>query len=376
MHRPLKGSSDGGENDVQDDDGESQKRALLSSSDTAETKTEAANSCNDRSGNDDKAHEGTDEHDRPAAILPHPALTYLRRHADFILMPLLPILWCLLLVFTLNREQLLSAWGMPLLGIFSATLANAVPVGGGVVFVPVLHLLGYHITLGSAFAVSTMTFGNGICGFLNYIKKDPSAIVFYALPAAVIPAWIGSAIGTLRPLMSAEQCRTIFALFAVKVAVIVWRGVYVGRQNLRVGKPFSIGFGANDAEAADLARRKKSTRYIASACSFFSGLILVSHIGIGNALISFLVFTFVWKLPPKQAMVTAIVAGGWTSLCPFLIHLLILKDVPLNLWICVLPGVYAGAKIAPRVHDAIGILNILALFVIFLLLVAVIMVSG
>ena len=98
MHRPLKGSSDGGENDVQDDDGESQKRALLlSSSDTAETETVAANSCNDRSGSDDKTHEGTDEHDHRATIMPLPALTYLRRHADFILMPILPILWCLLL---------------------------------------------------------------------------------------------------------------------------------------------------------------------------------------------------------------------------------------------------------------------------------------
>ena len=223
-----------------------------------------------------------------------------------------------------------------------------------------------------------MTFGNGIFGFLNWIKKDPSAIVFYVLPAAVIPAWIGSAFGTLtlRQIMTAEQCKTIFALFAIKVAAIVWRGLYVGRRNMRLGKPFSIGFGSNDAEAAVLARQKESTRYIASACSFFSGLILVSHIGIGNALISFLVFTFVWKLPPKEAVVTAIVSGGWTSLCPFLIHLLILKDVPLNLWICGLPGVYLGAQIAPRVHEAIGIQNVLAAFVIFLLVVAMLMVSA
>ena len=242
--------------------------------------------------------------------------------------------------------------------------------------VPVLHLVGYHITLGSAFAVSVMTFGNGIFGFLNWLKKDPTAIAFYVLPAAVIPAWIGAAIGTLRPLMSAEQCKTIFALFAIKVAAIVWRGLYAGRRNMRVGKPFSIGLGSNDPEAAELAQRKRSTRYIASICSFFSGLILVGRIGVGNALISFLVFTFVWKLPPKEAMVTAIISGGWTSLCPFLIHLLLLKDVPLNLWIMCLPGVYVGAQIAPRVHEAIGIVNVLALFVIFLLLVAMLMVSG
>ena len=40
-----------------------------------------------------------------------------------------------------------------------------------------------------------------------------------------------------------------------------------------------------------------------------------------------------------------------------------------------LPGVFLGAKIAPKVHEAIGIVNVLAAFVIFLLLVAVLMVS-
>ena len=115
MNRPLKGTSDDDANDAQDD-GESQ-RALLSSSDAAETETNN----NGRSGSD-----GNIEHDHPA-IIPHAAVAYLQRHADFILMPVLPILWCLLLVTTLNRHDVLSAYGMPLLGIASATLANAVP---------------------------------------------------------------------------------------------------------------------------------------------------------------------------------------------------------------------------------------------------------
>lgn len=109
MNRPLKGVSDDDENDV-----------LSSSSDTCTAETETDN--NGRSGSDDN----NIEHDHPA-IIPHPALAYLQRHADFILMPVLPILWCLLLVTTLNQQDVLSAYGMPLLGIASATLANAVP---------------------------------------------------------------------------------------------------------------------------------------------------------------------------------------------------------------------------------------------------------
>uniref|UniRef100_A0A7S0B1Z2 Membrane transporter protein n=1 Tax=Minutocellus polymorphus TaxID=265543 RepID=A0A7S0B1Z2_9STRA len=364
LSRPLEGGAAGAaDHSARDEHKDSEpQKALLSS--------EAERNNDHLNGN------GHDGHVGQAVILSHPILSYLQRHADFILMPVLPLLWCGLLVSTLNRDDILSAWGMPLLGIGSATLANAVPVGGGIVFVPILHLLGYEMKLGAAFAVATMTFGNGIFGMLNWLRKDPSAIAFYAIPSAVIPAWIGSAIGTLRPFMTAEHCKTLFALFAIKAAAVVWRGLYVSRRNLRLGKPFTVGFGSDDNQtAAELARRKNSTRYIASVCSFLAGWILVAHIGIGNALVSFLVFTFVFRLTPKEAVVTAIVCGGFTSFCPFLIHLFILKDVPLDLWVMGLPGVYLGAKIAPKIHEAIGIGNILAAFVIFLLLVAVLMVS-
>ena len=116
INLPLKGLSD--DDDDDENDVQESQRALLSSSDTSETETDN----NGRSGGDNNAN----EHDHPA-IKPHPALAYLQRHADFILMPVLPILWCLLLVTTLNRDDFLSALGMPLLGIMSATMANAVP---------------------------------------------------------------------------------------------------------------------------------------------------------------------------------------------------------------------------------------------------------
>jgi len=353
MDRPLDGGScDQQAEDEHDDD---QEKALLSA---------------DSEANNDQNND--DQHDNQS-VVSHPALAYLHRHADFILMPLLPMAWCLLLIGTLDREKILSAWGMPLLGIGSATLANAVPVGGGLVFVPILHLFGYEMKLGAAFAVATMTFGNGVFGFLTWLNKDIKAIAFYAIPTAVIPAWIGAAIGTLRPFMTPEHCKILFALFSLKAAAVIWWGLYV---SIRLGKSFNVGFGSDDNQAAaDLARRKSSTRYIASICSFLAGLVLVAHIGVGNALVSFLVFTYIWRLSPKEAVVTAVICGGWTSLCPFLMHLFILKDIPIALWIMALPGVCIGAKIAPKVHEAIGIVNVLASFVIFLLLVAVLMVS-
>lgn len=71
------------------------------------------------------------EVDLPAARAHSPSqhllISNLERHAAFLLMPVCPLLWCILLICTLDRDALLSAYAMPLLGIFSAALANAVP---------------------------------------------------------------------------------------------------------------------------------------------------------------------------------------------------------------------------------------------------------
>jgi hypothetical protein len=37
---------------------------------------------------------------------------------------------------------LIELFFMPFLGIAAALLANSVPIGGGIVYIPVLHLLG------------------------------------------------------------------------------------------------------------------------------------------------------------------------------------------------------------------------------------------
>ena len=117
---------------------------------------------------------------------------------------------------------------------------------------------------------------------------------------------------------------------------------------IRKGDLQSAFGGADAAEAPPWAPA------VASVSSFLAGLVIVSHIGVGNAITTFLVCIWCWKVEAKTAMVTAIVAGGWTSIAPFLVHLLVLKDVPMALWVMVLPGVYLGARIAPLVHGAVG----------------------
>mmetsp|Transcript_1337 Transcript_1337/g.3675 ORF Transcript_1337/g.3675 Transcript_1337/m.3675 type:complete len:386 (-) Transcript_1337:141-1298(-) len=331
----------------------------------------------------------------------HPLLGFLEDGASVLLMPVLPVLWTILFVLTMDRTSLMEtgAWAMPLLTVLSATLANAAPVGGGVVFVPILALFGIQIHLGgAAFAVSTMTFGNGVFGFLSWLRTDPDRIAWRVVPYAVLPAWLGAGVGTMRPFLTPDQASRCFGAFALVAAAVV------GMALLKGGGDVATAFGGNDGlkvpayemsegeERDDLldtaGSEERSTpsvrpnhslviaqrrKLLASICSFLSGLVLVSHIGVGNALTTFLVGVYIWRLPANSAIVTGILCGGWTSICPFLLHLLVLKDVPIPLWVMGLPGVYAGARIAPAVHDSMGLGRVLSAFAAFLLVTGVVM---
>ena len=101
--------------------------------------------------------------------------------------------------------------------------------------------------------------------------------------------------------------------------------------------------------------------------SFLGGVLLVPNIGIGPAMVTFLGLTLL-GYESKRSIVTGIITGGWVCIIPSLIHLFILNDVPVKLWLMVLPGVYVGSSIAPLVHDKLGIMNVLGAFGVFLLL--------
>ena len=93
---------------------------------------------------------------------------------------------------------------------------------------------------------------------------------------------------------------------------------------------------------------------------------IVGNIGIGNAIVTFVSLTVILGVDSHQAVPSSIIAGGWTSAFNGLIHLLWLHDVPINLWLMVLPGVFCGAYVAPHVHTALGTDRMLVVFGAFL----------
>jgi uncharacterized membrane protein YfcA len=274
--------------------------------------------------------------------LANPILQIIQRESDFILNSLIPVLWTILFVILMDRDSVLKTAYMPLLGLFAAILANAVPIGGGIVYVPALAVIGAgDIQLGVSFSVAVMTFGNGIFGFLKWLKKKPEALLWESFPYTVIPSSLGSIVGILYlPAPEKALVKLFFSGFCLFLGLFVIMAVYKG------------GIAQVFASKQPSAAGPRSQVHVSSLSwfgialvSFFAGLVLVPNIGVGPALTTYLCLALV-GYDPQAAVVTGIITGGWVSLVPFLIHFLYFNDVPFKLWLMVLPGVFFGAKVS------------------------------
>jgi uncharacterized membrane protein YfcA len=265
---------------------------------------------------------------------------------------------------------------MPILGVVAACLANAVPIGGGIVYVPALSLLGTGMKLGVSFSVATMTVGNGIFGYLNWQRKNPSLLVWEVIQYTVLPSWFGTVVSLIFVSPSEVMIRTGFALFCFLLALFCFLSVHKGGievvvrylKNLFSAETTLVFTNCNTKNSNSRAELLSNwgAWLPLVLISFFAGLVLVPNIAIGPSLTTFLGLVLL-GFKEEEAMVTGIVVGGWASIIPFLIHIFWYEDVPWDKWLMVLPGVALGAWLAPKVKTFIGIENSLMIFGIFLL---------
>lgn len=289
------------------------------------------------------------------------------KYSDIILDYVIPIVWILLVILLVDFNHIWDILYMPFLGLFAAFLANAIPIGGGVVYIPALMLIDGDVKLGVSFSLSVMTIGNGVFGFLRWLKKDDSLIIWESMPYTVGASSIGSIIGILLlPALDAAYIKVMFAIFCLLLAIFVLAAVYRGGVDKVVEAPV-IANNENNVISVPSSSplMKEYAWYKVTLVSFFAGLVLVPNIAIGPAMTTYLLLVLI-GYNAKAAIVTGVITGGWACICPFILHLVVLKDVPITLWLLVLPGVYYGAMYAPLVHDRVGLDNILGCFALFL----------
>jgi len=112
-----------------------------------------------------------------------------------------------------------------------------------------------------------------------------------------------------------------------------------------------------------------------SACCCFGGL-LVAFIGIGIEKVAFIIATWQSNVHTRDASVSSIVVVGWLSglsagarllspTCPF--QRGYMGNLPFELWISVLPGIFLGSVCGPWIAKTVGSRTIMWLFCAFLL---------
>eukprot|EP01033_Poteriospumella_lacustris_P005188 gene5188-3705_t len=347
-------------------------------------------------------------------------------NADTILNTVTPLVWAILFVGIVDRESFLDTWYMPFLGVFAAFLANSVPLGGGIIYIPVLSLLGANIQLGAMFTISIMPFGNGIFGFIRWLVKNPAVVLWDVFPYVVLSSWLGSLVAVfVLPAPETALIKFGFAVFCTVLGVLVSLAVYKGGlrnvfgfQELSVATPTTtvqtytvspvngpdhataeadddlIGVddvlepGAEDVETAPLLETSPdievatiktggaveatgvslpaSHKAVLIVVGFLGGLVFVPNIGIGPALFTYVALALL-GYAETASMVTGIITGGWVCALPLLWTLVLTPEkLPFKLWVMTIPGVFYGAKFAPPAIEWIGPARVMAGFAVFL----------
>ncbi len=263
---------------------------------------------------------------------------------------LLFLYWLLIQLEVVTAYQLLDAWYMPFVGILAATVAMSTPAGGGIVFFPALLLLGVPPNQTVAFSVGAQCVGMGVFGTYNWMKQDRGSINFSIVLASVLVGSITSIITLLvYPIVEIKPLQIIFSLFGLSLAICV---IITLKSNL---------LHWNNSYNWDFKL------FLSILLIGIVGGMLVGYIGTGIDVLMFFVLTFLLKANAYKSTINSILTMGMTAFIPFCVHLFVLRDVPIHLWLMVLPGILMGARLGSWLNRTVGIKKVLIGFTFLLL---------
>jgi uncharacterized membrane protein YfcA len=283
-------------------------------------------------------------------------ITWLISNSDTITNYISPLIWTMLGVTFLDKESLLKFIYLPLIGFIASIVADALPVGGGVIYIPALYVLNYDVRLAVSFTIATTLFSDGLFRFLWWLERDEKMIIWKAIPFTTIPSWLGRVVAlTVLPAVGSHFVKRLDAVLCVYLVVFVLAAIRNGGMSHALTALLDTISGIQQSVVNAPARAKPlpSTDFPAvvkfncatlSIVSFLSGMLFVPYIGIGSALITYIELE-ANGYKSERSMATGIIIGGWVCIVPALAHFIHWKDFPLQMWLMVLPGVFAGTKV-------------------------------
>lgn len=285
----------------------------------------------------------------------------------------LPLLFvatlCLpIIIFQANyRSFLAHSWFAPLMGIVACAIpSGGAPVAGGVVFLPVLSMVGLEPHDAVGFAVTTQMFGTGIFAPLGWMARDPTVLMFNFLKVTIPYALAGLLTGLLLiPLGKSDEVMWTFTVFISFLAWYTVHGLVSDRLDVSgaSGEPSCCpgehhnnhrtstnevdsdndiemhvqksqmenilpreidGNSMQNTTPNTKAERRRirfsSKEYAIYAVTCYFGGILTAWIGIGVEKLTFVLLTYFHNVDVTAAGVSSICLTGFLSAVAFLFH--------------------------------------------------------
>jgi uncharacterized membrane protein YfcA len=243
---------------------------------------------------------------------------------DYLLLYILPAIYVPLLMSCMkNMEDLVSTLHLPFLGIIAGVVSNSLPIGPGVIYMPLLVKLIEHdsVHLSIDFIQASWAIGSGVVGTLQWMKYDnlqqanwysssanhsnrkhfnnnssafkspPRLIIWESLSYTIIPCWLGTLVGMLtEPELNNNIESKLFGIFCIILSLYLIYRVSERIRSNRLMKEAAysrglLGFDRSDqVRAAAIARKAVPTTFwdilpdsldkIYNACYYFYDMLM------------------------------------------------------------------------------------------------------
>ena len=312
------------------------------------------------------------------------------------------------------------------MGIIACAIpSGGAPVAGGVVFLPVLSLMGMEPHDSVAFAAATQMFGVGIFAPLGWMARDPTVLMPRFLLVTLPYALAGLLTGLLLiPLGKSDEVMWAFTVFIAFLAWYTLHGLVSNTFDVSGGAAGTDNEDDNDDDGDDdiemhtqknhpgnnlasesdvipiqknsqMERRKihfSRKEYAIYAVACYLGGVLTSWVGVGIEKVTFVLLTYFHDVDVTAAGVSSIFLTGILSSVAFLFHALcapagdgpgphlqcalktatdptgsVFGNVPYEILLAVLPGILIGSLVGPQINASVGPRNMMLIFVAFLL---------
>ena len=224
-------------------------------------------------------------------------------------------------------------WGMAPLGVVAAIVATATPVGGAIVFFPILVRTGLSPASAIAFSFAIQTMGMGM-GALTWVRRGavPIGLCASLLPWCLAGFGLGAFVVNID---SDMHLRILFSTVGLSLALFL------------VKTRFHLQGGENDDPQGAVST------WPLWLCAFLGGW-LTAQIGLGVDLIVFFLLWKSYRMSVRDSTAISVCLMAATASAGFLYLGIVATAIPWQLWVWAVPGVLLGGLIGPRINERIG----------------------